>query len=218
MPIHESNVEVRAVAAGGVALRMSSTAPTDAEKWVTLKGCRFVEEKYHDGDNFHVEHNGNVYNIRLYFVDAPEIDNSEPKRNKEQQRHFGVTKEQNLKVGQDAKAQVAALLKGRRFEVTTRWQDALGRSQRYYGTVKIGNEDLAEILVRRGLARTKGEDAILPTGETPKERMKLLRGLESEAKKERAGVWKDSTNPESKPSWWRRWAQKVWSFLKELVQ
>ena len=44
------------------------------------------------------------------------------------------------------------------FEVTTRWQGAMGLSKlpRQYGIVTVGGPDLGEMLVENGLARIHG--------------------------------------------------------------
>ena len=77
------------------------------------------------------------------------------------------------------------------FTVWTRWASAGGRSKepRYYGLVEVGGKGLAEILVSRGLARTKGVRANLPSGEQSKVYEEKLQGLENDAKEKRVGVW-----------------------------
>ena len=41
--------------------------------------------------------------FRLYFVDAPESDNRFPERNAEQAAYFGITPEQSVEAGREAK-------------------------------------------------------------------------------------------------------------------
>lgn len=170
--------------------------------WVKLKDCRLAPSASNDGDSFHVIHDGQKFIFRLYFADAPETDESVQDRVKEQCRYFGVTREQLRKAGLEAKNQTTELLR-KPFIVTTRSQDAMGRSQRFYAVVSIGNDDLAETLVARGLARAKGTLANLPDGEPAKERMKRLKKLEAEAKENGAGIWSQSKKVE-KPGWWQR--------------
>jgi len=55
--------------------------------------------------------------------------------------------------------------------------------------VAVCGEGLSEILVSRGLARTKGVLANLPSGEKSKDYVEKLRGLENEAKEKRIGIW-----------------------------
>jgi micrococcal nuclease len=167
----------------------SGKKPSPA-KWETLKNVRFDPADHNDGDSFHVRYQGREFIFRLYFVDAPEVDESFPDRNREQARHFGVTAKENRKAAEAAKALTAELLK-RPFTVTTRWQNAMGRSRlpRYYAVVRVGGEDLGEVLLKRGLARAKGTWANLPDGERAKPRMERLKQLEAEAKAKRIGVW-----------------------------
>jgi endonuclease YncB( thermonuclease family) len=170
-----------------------SKTPADPSKWVTLAGCRLLPKRANDGDSFHVRSGQREFIFRLYFVDCPEVDDSFPDRNREQCEYFGVSAEENRKAGLAAKALTAELLKTP-FVVRTRWQNANGRSNlpRHYATVEVGGQDLAEILVRRGLARAKGALANLPNGEHAKERMEKLKIVESEAKANRRGIWAHS--------------------------
>ena len=186
-----------------------SSAPGPPGKWVTLKGCRLQSNEFNDGDSFHVLHDGREFIFRLYFVDAPETDGSVPERTREQCRYFGVSAEQLRTSGKEAKALTTELLK-KPFTVTTRSQDALGRSKlpRYYANVTVGGEDLAETLVSRGLARAKGTLANVPVGSSAKERMKHLRNLEVEAKAKQRGIWAHSTKEEK-----RSWLRKVRDWL-----
>lgn len=179
------------------------SAPGPPGKWVTLKGCRFQANEFNDGDSFHVRHDGQEFIFRLYFVDAPETDDSVPERTREQCRYFGVRAEALRRSGKEAKALTTELLK-EPFTVTTRSQNALGRSKlpRYYGNVTVGGKDLAEMLVSRGFARAKGTLANLPDGPSAKERMKRLKKLEAEAKAKRLGIWAHSKQ-EDKRTWLR---------------
>jgi endonuclease YncB( thermonuclease family) len=79
--------------------------------------------------------------------------------------------------------------------VTTRWDDARGRSKlpRYYAFVTVNKQDLAELLVRAGLARVFGEKAVTPAGlSTHGEQEKLLQ-LERDAKANHRGAWSYAT-------------------------
>ena len=176
-------------------------------RWVTLKKCHFQASDFNDGDSFHVRYDGQEFIVRLYFVDAPEVDDSFPERNREQCRHFGVTADQNRKAGLEARKITAALLRNP-FTITTRSQDAMGRSKlpRYYAVVMVGGKDLAEVLVSRGLARVKGASASLPDAVSGKERVTHLRKIEAEARAKRLGLWEDSTKDQK-----QRWLRKFFN-------
>lgn len=149
-----------------------------------------MSEKASDGDSFYVKFGPRELLFRLYFVDAPETDESVKDRIRQQCEYFGVTREELLKAGEDAKKFTAAWLK-KPFIVRTRWDDAQGRSrvQRHYALIDIGGQDLAEMLVSRGWARAKGKIAILPDGTKAGDHMKKLEKLEAEAKAKRNGIW-----------------------------
>jgi len=159
--------------------------------WEKLTDCRYVPYAYNDGDSFRVKCGTDEFIVRLYFVDTPETDTRDHERTQEQTEYFGVTLENNLQAGVQARDAVDELLRTTPFVVWTRKASAAGRSKepRYYGLVEVGGKGLAEILVSRGLARTKGVRANLPSGEQSKVYEEKLQGLENEAKEKRVGVW-----------------------------
>ena len=165
----------------------------DRKEWEQHSHCRYIEKKYNDGDSFGVSCGVREYILRLYYVDAPEADNSTPARVAEQRQYFGTTTEVVNSVGQAATRRVRELLQ-QPFSVATKWTVAGGRSKelRYYGLIEVGGKRLAEILVAEGLARTKGVVVNLPSGEKATAYLARLRGLEREAKNQRKGIWAHS--------------------------
>ncbi|MFM8982287.1 MAG: thermonuclease family protein, partial [Spartobacteria bacterium] len=133
-----------------------------ADEWQTLKNCRLIENDANDGDSFHIDHDGKEYLFRLYFVDAAESaeDSTLENRIDEQAEHFGVSTKDLIEGGVNAKEFTKKTLK-KPFTVITKFQDAMGRSkmQRHYAIVlpEDGGTDLAEMLIRAGLARAHGE-------------------------------------------------------------
>jgi len=45
-----------------------------AEEWEVIEGCRLIDNRYNDGDSFHVKADGEERIFRLYFVDCPEAE------------------------------------------------------------------------------------------------------------------------------------------------
>jgi endonuclease YncB( thermonuclease family) len=164
-------------------------------KWEMLKDCHLLNDKYRDGDSFHVTYDGKEFVFRLYFVDAPETDLKLKDRVRKQQTHFGVTQDELKQAGEAARQFTAAQL-NRPFTVTTRWENAGGRGSlpSYFALVAFDGRDLGELLVSKGLARAFGESAILPSGLRAKDHRAKLRGLERQAKANGMGIWKNSTN------------------------
>jgi endonuclease YncB( thermonuclease family) len=163
----------------------------EPKAWVKLTDCQYVPHAYNDGDSFHVKCGTDEFIVRLYFVDAPETDPKDHERTQEQTEYFGVTLENNIQAGVQARDAVDELLRAAPFVIWTRRASAGGRSKqlRYYGLVEVGGKELAEILVSRGLARTKGVRANLPSGEKSKEYVEKLEELEREAREKRVGIW-----------------------------
>jgi endonuclease YncB( thermonuclease family) len=173
-----------------VALTLVANAAFARTGWEVLENCRLLPNHANDGDSFHVTHKNHEYIFRLYYVDAPETDDSFPERVAEQAAYFGISKEHTLNVGHSAAGFTESQLAGR-FTVTTRWEDARGRSKlpRYYAFVTVNDKDLAELLVQNGLARVFGEKAETPTGKPPRAVEEKLRRLEREAKASHRGAW-----------------------------
>jgi competence protein ComEA len=168
----------------------------NSNQWEVLEGCRLVETGARDGDSFHVQRRDREYVFRLYFVDAPEIDNTEPTRVEDQAAYFGVTPEQVLELGRDASQFTAEYLK-KAFIVVTRWQNAQGKGNlaRFYGIVLMDGKNLAAELVRNGLARIHGLRANWPDGPRSSKFANELKNLEIAAREQRLGAWDDRRFP-----------------------
>jgi endonuclease YncB( thermonuclease family) len=167
--------------------------PAAEKPWVMFTNCQYVATKDCDGDSFRVRSGTNEFNVRLYFVDAPETNLRYAERSREQAEHFGITIDETVPAGVKAKEVTKELLR-KPFTVRTRWASAAGggREPRYYSFVEIGTNSLAALLVAQGWARTKGVTAALP-GQKSKDFAKTLRGLEAEARTKRLGIWKNTT-------------------------
>lgn len=162
--------------------------------WVVFTNCQYIATKDCDGDSFRVRSGTNEFNVRLYFVDAPETNLRYAERGREQAEHFGITIDETVPAGVKAREVTKELLR-ETFTVRTRWASAAGggREPRYYSFVEIGTNSLATLLVAQGWARTKGVTATLP-GRQSKDFAKSLRGLEAEARAKRIGIWRSSTD------------------------
>lgn len=157
--------------------------------WKELTNCKLMESSSNDGDSFHVEHKGKRYVFRLYLVDSPETDYSYISRNLEQIEEFGSPLEKLLITGKLASELTSKLL-SKPFTVLTKGEDARGQSQlgRSYAFIKTrGGEDLGEILIEYGLARSHGREAQAPTIRNDR-RQKYDRLAES-AKRNKLGAW-----------------------------
>jgi len=172
---------------------------SESKPWVTLTNCEYVVTKYNDGDSFRVRRGTNEFTLRLYYVDAPETTMSYPERVHQQSEHFGITMDEALKVGTQAKERVQELLR-EPFIVRTRWASAAGRGRetRYYGFVEIGGKSLAEVLVSEGLAQSKGVVSKLPDGEKASVYKQKLDDLEQAARQKRVGAWATTQQKDEK--------------------
>jgi endonuclease YncB( thermonuclease family) len=162
----------------------------DRREWVHFTNCTYVARDFNDGDSFRVKSGTNEFNVRLYFVDAPEPNLVYAERTREQSVHFGVTLDETLKAGAKAREFVKETLQ-KPFAVRTRWASAASRARepRYYAIIEVGSTNLAEILVRNGLAWPKGVSAQLPSGEKGRSYSEKLQKLEADAREKKVGVW-----------------------------
>jgi DNA uptake protein ComE-like DNA-binding protein len=163
-----------------------------------ISGLHLVEGAGGDADSFHVTNGQQTLHLRLYLVDAPETSAADPtlaRRVREQTRYFGLpTPADTLRFGRAAAARTRELL-ARPFNAHTAGTRGLGRSAepRVYAFVSTADgEDLAEILVREGLARAYGVGRTSPTGITQEEQRAHLADLELAAGLARRGIWATS--------------------------
>ena len=126
--------------------------------------------------------------FRLYFVDAPETDATNPSRLIDQAKQFGISVPQVIEVGEAAKRFVKEKL-AEPFTVTTRMANAMGRSnvERFYAFVQTKEGDLGEQLIANGLARIHGTSAAPPGGSISADEREKLAQLENEAKRRQVG-------------------------------
>lgn len=162
--------------------------------WQELGGCLLVEDRGNDGDSFDILHQGTRHTIRLYFADCPEKYRHQYNgpRIADQGRYFGgLSEEETVAVGEAARDFTLARLRARPFTILTRWE-AVFDSERRYAFVTLPEGDLAELLVREGLARifTKGGDR--PGGLNTKDEKQKLHSLQLQAKKAGKGAWAKS--------------------------
>jgi endonuclease YncB( thermonuclease family) len=171
-------------------------------RYEVYRNCTLSEARNNDGDSFMVRlPNGKQAEFRLYFVDTPESafksyagGESNHQRIAQQAAELGgITPEQAVEIGQQAKHFTLALLAERPFTLYTEW-DSPFHDRRYHAHVEVFQNGkprwLHQVLVEKGFVRIITKPADLPDG-TPAAREKdHLRQLESDAKRGRIGVWK----------------------------
>lgn len=163
-------------------------------KWETLENCQLLTNTLVDGDSFHLSHDGREYVFRLYFVDAPEKDPTLKDRIQDQAAYFGIATDDIPKAGVAAARFTREKLTGQKITITTRWQNAMGRSSlaRFYCKLVVNDEDLAEQLVAAGLARIHGIRANVPGNPRSTTFISRLKNLELTAREQKLGVWDES--------------------------
>ncbi len=176
---------VALAAAGGGAAAPASSA------WRTLRNARLNEEAFYDGDSFELVAGRHRRVYRLYFVDAPETDDTFPDRVKEQAKYFRVTPDRVRELGGEARKFAREFLKDGA-TVYHLGEDAGGRAQRYFAMVQSSDgRFLCEALVAAGLARVYGAGTDLPDGTPEARHWVRLRAAERRAKEAGTGGWSE---------------------------
>ena len=96
-----------------------------AQNWQRVDGCAQIDNRWNDGDSFHVSVAGQEIVARLYFVDTPEAETAYRDRLNEQAAYFGITRDQASEIAHEAAEFTRARL-SRPFTIWTRWRQAGG--------------------------------------------------------------------------------------------
>jgi endonuclease YncB( thermonuclease family) len=176
----------------------SITTPVFAQDWTVYDPCTFEEDEYFDGDSFQLKAPTRyTYIFRLYGVDAPETDKRYPDRIREQAEYFGIPENRVVHWGEQATKFTRKFLKDGKIVAYTKKEKSGSQSSknRYYAVIEVDGERLDEALVTAGLARAYGVAAAYPRRISDKVYQSRLRRAESDAKKEKLGIWSESGSP-----------------------
>ncbi len=180
-------------------LMFGSNLPSLAADIQMFSNAKLINDPLNDGDSFLVEADGQPpHIIRLYFVDCPEnstSSKSDAQRVREQARYFGLSDPARMiHFGNEAKTFSEHVLR-KPFTIHTAFASAGGRSVkgRVYGFITtFDGNDLANLLVKNGLARTGGIGRETPDGISRDEAIARLRDVEISAMLKHVGVWSES--------------------------
>lgn len=179
-------------------LMLGGIFPSHAAELQKFSNARLINNPANDGDSFHIEADGKLILVRLYYIDCPEISISSKtgaRRLREQKRYFGLTSaEHAIHFGNEAKTYVEDIL-AKAFTVHTAFANAMGRSSKgrvYAFITTSAGDDLASLLVKNGFARAHGKGRKTPDGIPRKEMIERLQDLEISAMLKRTGIWSKS--------------------------
>lgn len=192
-------------ASGSSASRASTSSESGSSKirsYDVFHEVRLVEKDGNDGDSFVVRAGDREFELRLYFVDAPESYRSD--RYENQQRRVadqardlgGISSEEAVAVGKAAKKFTTEQLSQGTFTVYTYWESVYD-GNRFYGFVELADgSDLATRLVEEGLARihtkgpgSKAKPVPTPHGESFFQARDKLESIERQAQRAKRGAW-----------------------------
>ncbi len=161
--------------------------------WRVLRGAHLVEERYFDGDSFHLKPaQGREGIFRLYFADCPETDRSLKDRIAAQAKTFKIPGSRIPAMGRKAAEFTREFLRDG-CTVHTKMEVAEGNSRmtRHYALIEARGRWLHEALIEAGLARAYGMSIDLPSGPSARSHWRHLHKLQDEAREHGAGVWGD---------------------------
>lgn len=180
----------------------SREKPSKEGGYEVFRNCRLAEDRTNDGDSFRVLlPDGRREILRLYYVDTPEsafksYANGENNhdRIRDQADYFGITPDQAVDLGAQGKKFTLGLLASKPFTIHTKWDDPFG-DRRYHAFILVGSGGkqrwLHELLIEKGFARQKTKPAELPDGTSVDAHRRLLNSLQNEAKRSKAGGWRN---------------------------
>lgn len=179
----------------------TSPPPLKTGGYETFRGCTLAPDRGNDGDSFRVKlPDGRAEIIRLYFVDSPESafksygggENNHRRIDQQAADMGGITPQQAVEIGKQAKAFTLATLEKSPFTIHTEW-DSPFNDKRYHAFVEVTVEGkprfLHELLVEKALARIHTKGAPLPDGTSERKQEDRLFKLQSIAKANESGAW-----------------------------
>lgn len=166
--------------------------PKAEVRFVTMADAQLVEDAGNDGDSFKIAYQGGEHVLRLYFVDCAErrLYPLVKNRLKDQAAYFGgLSIEQTVSLGLEAKVFTERLLHERRFTIQTRWERVFSSARSYALVFFDDGEELSEKLVKAGLCRIHTKGTWMPDGGREFDFENHLRELEKGAKAAHRGAW-----------------------------
>ncbi len=185
---------IRLHAAALMALILLTAIPAGALQ--KIADCTLIDAPGNDGDSFRVRTpEDGEHIVRLYYVDCPETTigtETDARRVRDQTAYFGLhSHAETVAFGQQAADRVREVLQVP-FTIHTAFAHAGGRSAdgRIYAFVRTADgHDLAELLVREGLARAFGVRRETPENVHRDEANQRMLDLELAAALTREGAW-----------------------------
>ncbi len=166
------------------------------DQFVALPTPEFIDSRANEADIMRIKSGAEEFVFVLYFIDAAEVSSTNSSRLAEQARYFNGTHAQAvLETGKEAVHYVRELLTKHPFTVLTRWEQ-IPNSTRYYALIVVeyapGKRSyLADLLVRKGLARVAGITTFLPADDprSMEDYLFELKNLSRQAQLKKEGVW-----------------------------
>ena len=169
-----------------------TSAKQASKVFEVILGAKLHDHRDNDGDSFHLNHNGQTHEFRLYFADCPEKKRHQfnGDRLAEQGQYFGgLSEAETVAIGRQAQTFTLRLLSTQSFTLYTKWQSVYNSRRHYAFIVFADGEDLSAKLIRAGLARIHTSGIALPDGRSVNDYQNQLRDIEQQARSLRMGAW-----------------------------
>jgi len=169
-------------------------AGTPRAAYQVITEATLADDPANDGDTFLLKTPEGLHRFCLYFVDTVETDGGQPEATRDMAAYFGFDSEEPLRnLGVEAREFSLSLLRASAFRVVTRWEKNEDEDA-YYAFIYLKDPDkglinLAQWLIRYGLARIVPCERDQPDGVTAAKFRDLLVEEEARSKAEAHGAW-----------------------------
>ncbi len=159
-----------------------------------ITDATLVDDPGNEGDSFLLSTSEGTRRFSLYFVDTVETDGGQPEAARDMAAYFGFESEEPLReLGLEARNFSLRLLRANHFRIVTRWEKSPDDGS-FLAFVFVQDPDqglvnLAQWLVRYGLARIVPSDSALPDGMSAEQFRQLLLQEEDRSKADSHGAW-----------------------------
>ena len=164
-------------------------------EYQVITGVTLEENADNEGDTFLLKTPQGAHRFCLYFADTVETNGGQPQAASEMAGYFELDSEERLRgLGLEALEFSLRLLRSNAFRVVTRWEKN-PEGDAYYCFIYLNDPDqktminLAQGLVRYGLARIVPCERNQPDGTTAAQFRDLLVKEETRSKEESHGAW-----------------------------
>ena len=165
---------------------------TGRAEFIWLDQAKFTKAPMEAPDRVKVRWKNRDYVMQLYFVSSGDAGKVDSRRTLQMAARMMVKPEAAAAAFTKACEETRSWIEETpNLRVATRWEKVspLREDTDFYGFVYLGEENLAERLVKTGWANSQGKKVTGPGDERPSDTLEAYQKLEQTARRERLGLW-----------------------------